>query len=104
MKVTLEHDKNTNVAFVDMCEAPQGARINVVEVSSAIGFNARVLARVDIENQVVFGLIIEDFPAFKRELRIRYHTSRVQAIIEVIVRSLKTGLGMGSPRHELAPC
>lgn len=104
MTFKLDYDKATNVMFVDVCEAPEGARINVVDVANAIGFKSRVVARLDIENQIVFGLIIEDFPAFKRELMVKYHTARVQAIIEMIVRSLKTGIGLGSPRHELIPC
>lgn len=102
MSIKVDHNKDTDVAFVDVCEAPQGVRICVVDVTEAIGFRTQVLARVDEDNQELLGLIIEDYPAFRRELMLKYQTARVKAVLETLVRTLKAGVGIGAHHQLLA--
>jgi hypothetical protein len=64
MTSNLTVDKNTHVAFVDINEAAENACIRVVGISDQFGLRSRVRARIDTENNVVLGLIIEDYPHF----------------------------------------
>lgn len=87
-------DKNTNVAFIDVSEAAPNARIEVISVSDLLGLRSQVRARIDAENEVVLGLIIEDYPAFRRELRVKYVAIRVNRIIDLIVCSVRGSVAM----------
>ena len=89
MKPHFEVDKNTNVAFLDVEEGTPNARIRVIEVSDQIGLSSRVMARVDIDNRVVLGLVIEDYKAFSREVRLKYFAWRVERITELLLCSIR---------------
>ena len=84
-----EIDKNTNVAFLDVSEPSENATIRVIEVSEKIGLKSRVLARVDIENKIVLGLVVEDYSAFRREIRLKYFAWRVERITELLLCSIR---------------
>jgi len=89
MKPNLEIDKNTDVAFVDVEEAAPNAKIRMIDVSEKLGLQSQVMARVDIENKVFLGLMIEDYSAFRREIRIKYVALRIEGIMELIVSSVR---------------
>ncbi|MGB8478846.1 MAG: hypothetical protein WCE63_08395 [Acidobacteriaceae bacterium] len=85
----LHYDKDTEVAYVDVCpNPPEGVRIDVVDVTQELGLKTQVLARVD-ENGELLGLVIQDYPAFKRELRRKYLAFAVEKIIELIVSKVR---------------
>lgn len=85
MKTDLHHDKDTDVAYVDVCALPpSGVRIDVVDVTEELGFKSQVLARVD-EDGKLLGLIIGNYSAFKRELRRKYLALAVEKILDLIV-------------------
>jgi len=97
-------DQNTHVAFVDISEAADNAQIRVVTVSEQFGLKSQIMARIDTENNVVLGLIIEDYPAFRREIMMKYVAFRVGKIVELILCSLKASMAneRADRRHRLA--
>jgi hypothetical protein len=97
MKTELHHDKDTDVAFVDVCPSPQeGLRIDVIDVTEQLGFRTQVLARVDEEGHLL-GLIINDYSAFRRELRRKYLALAVEKILDLIISKVRE-LTSGSTR------
>jgi len=92
MTMNLVHDKNTDVAFVDICEARKGARIHLVDVTEVLGLKSQVMARIDSEEGALLGLMIEDYPAFKREIMRKYVAFAVERIIDLIVTKVKESL------------
>ena len=103
MTPSLEVDKNTNVAFLDVEEAAENAKIRMVEVSDKLGLRCQVMARVDIENNLVLGLMIGDYKAFRREIRLKYFAWRVERITELLAYSVKGIISQqDTDRHLLA--
>ena len=91
MKPHIETDKATNVAYFDVEEAPEDAVIRVKSASDVLGLKCEVLVRVDIKNKIVLGLVIEDFRAFKREIRMKYLAWRVEKLIDLLICRVKSG-------------
>src|ERR1035438_711528 len=90
MKPTLEIDKNTHVAFCDVVdEIPSNAKIRMIDVSDQLGLKSQVMARVDIQNGIFLGLMIEDYPAFRREVMKKFVALHVERIMELIVSSVR---------------
>jgi hypothetical protein len=103
MKPHFEVDKTTNVAYLDVAQADPDAKIRVIEVSIQLGLRSRVLARVDFDNQKMLGLIIEDYKAFKREIRLKYFAWRVERIAELLLCSIRDiAIQKSSDDHRLA--
>lgn len=85
MRADLHHDKVTDVAYVDVCVGvPDDSRIDVLDVTEQLGMRTQVLARVDVNGRLL-GLIIQDYTAFKRELRRKYLALAVEKILDLIV-------------------
>jgi len=105
MKPHVEIDKNTNVAFLDAVEAAPNAKIRMMPVSDQLGFRSQVVARVDIENNVFLGLVIEDYKAFRREIRMKYFAWRVEQIMVLLlctVRGIVNQESAHDRQHRLA--
>ncbi|MGB6130507.1 MAG: hypothetical protein WCC14_09290 [Acidobacteriaceae bacterium] len=99
MTFELTRNRETNVAYVDACEMPpKGTRISVIDVTEKLGLKTQVLARMD-ESGVLLGLIIEDYSAFKREVRRKYLALAVERLLELIVSKVRL---LTAP--EAAPC
>lgn len=90
MNSNFEIDKATNVAYLDLEEAAQDAIIRVHSVSEALSLKCEVLVRLDIKNKLVLGLIIEDYGAFKREVRWKYLAWRVEKLVELLADRVKS--------------
>lgn len=89
MKIHLEHDRATDVAFVDICETREGANIEVLDVTECLGLKCQVLARIDSETGNMLGLIIQNYGSFRREIRVKYVALAVDRIIDLIVGKVK---------------
>jgi len=101
-KTSIPHDKTTDVAFIDICEAKPDAHIGVTDVTEILGLRCQVLARIDVETGTLLGLIIEDFPAIRREIRRKYIALAVDKIIDLIVSKVKDALSSLSPHRQPA--
>jgi uncharacterized protein YuzE len=104
MKTELRFDRDTDVAYVDVCKTPrEGVRIDVVDVTEQLEFKTQVLARVDQDGHLL-GLIIQDYSMFRRELRRKYLALAVERILDLIiskVRDLTSHTANCSEFHQL---
>jgi hypothetical protein len=104
MTSQLTYDRATKVAFIDVNEAAPNAKIRVISVSDMLGLRSEIRARYDAENDLLLGLIVEDYPAFRREIMIKYVAFRVEKIVELLVCSVRASLTHDhSDRPRLAP-
>lgn len=99
--MTVVHDKVTDVGFIDVAEASKDATIRVIDVTDDLGLKNQVLARIDVKNDVFLGIMVEDYPAFRRELHRKYVALKIEEIIDLMLGKLKATL---SGQHQLAPC
>lgn len=87
--MNLSYDRTTEVAYVDVCaKPPADIRIDVVDVTDQLGLKTQVLARVTTEG-VLLGIIIQDYPAFKRELRRKYLSFAVERLLDLILSKVR---------------
>jgi len=70
-QMKLEYDRLTDVMHVDVCFPGDGAHVDVLDVGDCLGFPGQVVARVNLENRIVYGFTIQRFSAFKRTLLIQ---------------------------------
>ena len=102
MKPTFQVDETTNVAFLDVAEALDNAKIRMISVSEFLGLKSQLLARIDTENEVVLGLVIEDYKAFRREIRVKYLAWHVERITELLLCKIRTILNEQKESNLLA--
>lgn len=88
MKWTVVHDKETNVGFIDVAEAANDAIIRVIDVTDDFGLRNQVLARIDVKNEVFLGIMVEDYPAFRRELHRKYVAIKIEEILNLMLGKL----------------
>jgi uncharacterized protein YuzE len=89
MKADLHHDRHTDVAYIDVCvNLPSEIRIDVVDVTDQLGLKSQVLARIDEQGRLL-GLIIQDYSAFKREVRRKYLALAVERILDLIISKVR---------------
>jgi uncharacterized protein YuzE len=94
--IQVQHDKTTDVAYVDLFDAPKGIRIDVIDVSGSIGLRTTVLGRFD-ENGKLLGLTIENYKQFRREVMRQYLALAVERIIVLLVDRVKASFSESHP-------
>jgi hypothetical protein len=97
--IQVHHDKTTDVAFVDLFDAPKGSRIDVKDVSDSIGLKTTVLGRFD-ENGKLLGLTIENYKQFRREVMRQYLALAVERIIVLLIDRVKAQFSDSNPNHD----
>jgi hypothetical protein len=89
MKADLHHNRETGVAYVDVCvNIPRDTRIDVIDVTERLGLKTQVLARMD-ENGQLLGLVIQNYPAFKREVRRKYLAFAVERLLDLLISKVR---------------
>lgn len=96
------HEPHTDVMHVVMCEPHPDDRIDVIEVGEALGFPGQVLARVNLDRRIVYGVTIQRFAAFKRQLLWQYHMASIQRALQLLIKTLCAGLRMDHHDHQLS--
>lgn len=102
-EISLQHNKTTDMAFIDILPTPQGGRINVVDVSDTLGIGTTVLARFD-EDGNLLGLTIENYKHFRREVMRKYLALAVDRIIGLLVDRVRSAFAQPSHGHDLQAC
>jgi hypothetical protein len=87
MNIKFEHDKLTDVVFIDVTDIKPEGQISVKDVSDALGMRSQILARFDEQGNLL-GLIIEDDKMFRREIRRKYVALKVDAIVELLMSKI----------------
>ncbi|MDR3763735.1 MAG: hypothetical protein P4M01_06525 [Acidobacteriota bacterium] len=100
VSVKLEHNTLTDVMYVDIQPLFEGSVVSVCEVGDSIGFPGQIQARFDADRGILYGLTIQNFSGFKRRLLWRYRMWSIQRALELLVATLKVGLGMDNHRND----
>jgi hypothetical protein len=87
-----EHIKSSDVLFVDIRKPAKGARITTVDVGEMLGFPGQILARLDYENEILYGLTIQNAGSFKRKLLWKYKMASLKSAIALVIAALRAGL------------
>lgn len=98
-EVSFEHIKSTDVIFVDIVTPKADAKITTIDVGDMLGFPGQVLARVDYENEILYGLTIQNATSFKRKLLWKYRMANAKQALSLMVASIKAGLRIEERRH-----
>lgn len=105
MNIHLEYNELTDVMFADLRPMQEGSHITVIDIGEQLGFSGQVQVRVDLENQIFYGLTIQNFSGFKRKLQWRYRMWSVQAALRFLINTLVAGLRLDQNSHHHAlPC
>jgi hypothetical protein len=97
--IKLNHERHTDVMYVDVCFPEDGACVDVIEVGEELGFPGMVQARVDLKQQIVYGLTIQNFTSFQRKMRWHFRIWSIAQMLELVVRTLRAGLGLDHSRN-----
>jgi hypothetical protein len=99
--VTVEHIKSTDLMFVDVAQPGKDAKITTVDVGEMLGFPGQILARVDFENEILYGLTIQHATNFKRKILWHYRMASFRRALALMLASIRTGLCVeeGRPEH-----
>ena len=103
MKISLHHNKTTDVAFIDILPMTSEGRIDVVDVTQSLGIETTVLGRFD-ENGNLLGLTIENYKRFRREIMRKYLSFAVERIIGLLVDRVKNAFSNQNSTHNLQAC
>jgi hypothetical protein len=99
-RVVFEHNRDTDVMWVDVADPCPGANIQMIDVGEIIGFEGQVLARVDVANQELLGIQIQNYSGFKRKIVWQYRMASVDRALRLLLATLRAGLCMDHQFHE----
>lgn len=90
-KMRTHFEPHGDVMFVDLCEALPNDRIDVLEVGEQVGFPGLIQVRVNREKQILYGITIQNFKAFRRKLFWSYRMASVQRALVLLILGLMAG-------------
>jgi len=91
-EVKMEYDRLTDVMHVDLCLPSETARVDVIDVGECVGFPGQIVARVNLEQRIMYGITIQNFTSFKRRIFWMYKMASIQRALQLILNVLRTGL------------
>jgi hypothetical protein len=91
-QLVFEHIKSSDVLFVDVEQPPAGVRITTVDVGEMLGFPGQILARIDYEHEIFYGLTIQNATNFKRKLLWQYKMANAKRAIALLIPAIRAGL------------
>jgi hypothetical protein len=94
-KITMDYDRPTDVMHVDFCTPANNDRVDVLDVGEQAGFPGQVVARVNLERRIFYGITIQNFSSFKRRLFWMYRMASIQRALELMLNMLRAGLWIG---------
>jgi hypothetical protein len=93
-KIKFEHNRSTDVMFVDIRPAEEGSTISTIDVGAAIGVPGQIHARVDFGREVIYGLTVQNYSAFRRRMFWRYHFASMKKAISFLIAALRINLSL----------
>lgn len=104
-ELVFEHIKSRHVLFVDIEQPPEGSRITTIDVGEMLGFPGQILARIDYENEIFYGLTIQNATNFKRKLLWQYKMANAKRAIALLIAAIRAGLRIEerNPSHSTTP-
>jgi len=93
-QMKLGYDRSTDVMHVDICFPHENTHVDVLDVGDCLGFPGQIVARVNLENRIVYGFTIQRFSAFKRTLLWQYRMASIQRALFLLLRTFRAGVWM----------
>ncbi len=93
-EIRFEHIRSTDVMFVDIRDVPEGAKICTIDVGAAIGVPGQIHARVDVERELIYGLTVQNYRAFRRRMFWRYHFASIKKAIRFLIAALRINMSL----------
>jgi hypothetical protein len=98
----LDHELETDVLYVNVHRASPRATIDVIDIGEQIGFPGLVVARVDRDRDILYGLTIQDYAAFKKKLLRKYNTNSTRRALQLLLDPLVAGFNLEQLRAQAA--
>ena len=89
--ITVHHERNTDVLWVDFAPTPENAEVEVIDVGEDLGFHGQILARVDCKERVLLGLIIQNSSDFMKRLTHEYRMKSSDRGVSLLAATLRVG-------------
>ena len=102
LTLKMQHEQHTDVMHVMLCDPAPDDRIDVIEVGESLGFPGQILARVNLDRRVVYGVTILRYSSFKRRIMWHYHMASTQRALLFLIKTLCAGLRMDEHDHQLS--
>jgi hypothetical protein len=93
-KLRTHYEPHGDIMFVDICDALPADRIDVVDVGEQSGFPGLIQVRVNREKQILYGITIQNYTAFKRKLLWSYRMASVHHALVLLIMGLMAGFRM----------
>lgn len=81
----LEYNELTDVMFIDLEPLRDGSNVSVIDIGDKAGFPGQVQVRVDLEQQIFFGITIQNYSGFRRRLLWCYRMWSMQAALRFLL-------------------
>jgi hypothetical protein len=91
-EIKMDYDRLTDVMHVDFCFPSGNESVDVLDVGDRLGFPGQIVARVDLEHQIFYGLTIQNFSGFKRRIFWMYRMASVERALQFMLNVLCAGL------------
>ncbi len=98
----LDHEAETDVLYVNVRRASSRATIGVIDIGEQIGFPGLVVARVDRDRDILYGLTIQDYTAFKKKLLRKYRITSTRRALQLLLEPLVAGFNLEQLRAQAA--
>ena len=94
LSINLKYNDLTDVMFVDLLPLEENSRVVVIDIGDQLGFGGQLQVRVDLENQIFYGLTIQNYSGFRRKLLWKYGMWSMQNALRLLVTTLMAGLSL----------
>ena len=95
-EVILHHDRYTDVAHVDLHSPAENARVDVIDIGECLGFPGQIIARVNREENIVYGFTIQNFSGFRLKLFWMYKMASIKKALALMMNVVQTMLWIDS--------
>jgi hypothetical protein len=100
------YEKRVDTLFVELQETPVGVSVAIVQIGEEVGFPGQIVARVDPETHVIYGVVIEKWSRIDRQLTNAKAKEdaklALQQLIQKIMDALREVCGGVLPEPEFA--
>lgn len=94
VRLNFKYNDLTDVMFVDLLPLEDNSRVVVIDIGDQLGFGGQLQVRVDLQNQIFYGLTIQNYSGFRRKLLWKYGMWSIQNALRLLVITLMAGLSL----------
>jgi hypothetical protein len=101
-EVKLHHDRHTDVMYADFCFPAEHDHVDVMDIGDCLGFPGQIVARVNREKKIIYGLTVQNYSSFRWKIVWQYRMTSIQRALQLMMNVLRTCLWIdrgGRPAH-----